>query len=58
MPLRDLNEVTEETILEFRAASEDRYWEAISLMMDGHLAGGIHLIGYVTIGAAPAGPPP
>lgn len=47
MPLRDLNEATGETILEFQAAAEDRYWEAISLMMDGHLAGGVYLIGYV-----------
>lgn len=47
MPLRNLNGATEETILEFQAAAEDRYWEAISLMTDGHLAGGIYLAGYV-----------
>ncbi len=47
MPLRNLNEATDETILEFQSAAEDRYWEAISLMTDGHLAGGIYLIGYV-----------
>ena len=46
MLLRALNETTDETILEFQAAAEDRYWEALSLMMDGHFAGGVHLIGY------------
>jgi hypothetical protein len=45
--LRDLNENTAETIFEFLAAAEDRYWDAISLMTDGRLAGGIYLIGYV-----------
>ena len=47
MLLRTLNEATNETILEFQAAAEDRYWEAVSLMTDGHFAGGVYLIGYV-----------
>lgn len=47
MPLRSLNETADETILEFQSAAEDRYWEAISLMTNGYLAGGIYLIGYV-----------
>lgn len=46
LPLRDLNKATEETILEFQSAVEDRYWEAISLMTAGYPSGGIYLIGY------------
>lgn len=47
MSLRTLNQETPETILEFQAAAEDRYWEVISLLTDGHFAGGIYLSGYV-----------
>ncbi len=47
MLLRNLNELTDETILEFQSAAEDRSWEAISLMTDKYYAGGIYLIGYV-----------
>ncbi len=47
MALRDLNERTPETILEFQAAAEDRYWEAFALMTEGYHAAGIYLAGYV-----------
>ncbi len=35
-----------ETIFEFQRASEDRYWEALSLFTEGYFGGGIYLMGY------------
>ena len=36
-----------ETIQEFNAAAEDRFWDGVSLLVDGRYDGGIYLLGYV-----------
>lgn len=46
MSLRIRLKAIPETVQDFELASEQRYWEGLELMITGHRAAGIYLMGY------------
>jgi hypothetical protein len=46
MTLRSRYKDTAETVQDFELAAEDRYFEGLNLLLEGHYQGGVYLLGY------------